>query len=246
MNYHILNGDALKYKFPERIEGKVIVTRECLMDGDVSGDTLDDFFITRANFISRAFDEGKEAYFDKTVSQFNAIINLPFDAEIILWFEQDLFCQVNLWFVSSLLAAKSNKVYLVLPQAHTKYSFGGMNNDELVDAFNSRIVINEQLLQNFAHLWYAYKANNWEELEYQAQRMHDVFPFVKDAVEAHIERYPNNGQLGKPERTLQNIINQYGTDFNTVFKMFNEREGIYGFGDVQVKKMFDKLVNHSV
>lgn len=245
MYYHILNGDALKYQFPKQIEGQVIVARECLMDGDVSGDTLDDFFNTRANFISSDFGESKQAYFDKTVSQFNAIINLPFDAEIILWFEQDLFCQVNLWFVCSLLATKSNKIYLVLPKAHTKYSFGNMNHDELIAVFNTRTTITGQLQQNFAHLWYGYKANNWKELAYQAQNIRDVFPFVKDAVEAHFERYPNNGQLGRPEKTLQNIINQYGTDFKTVFKVFNDIEGVYGFGDVQVKKMFDKLVNHS-
>jgi len=35
--YHILNGDALKEQFPDRIKGKIIIARECLVDGNVTG-----------------------------------------------------------------------------------------------------------------------------------------------------------------------------------------------------------------
>jgi Holliday junction resolvasome RuvABC DNA-binding subunit len=30
-------------------------------------------------------------------------------------------------------------------------------------------------------------------------------------------------------------------DFGSIFRAFNERESIYGFGDLQVRRMFDKL-----
>jgi hypothetical protein len=44
MDYHILNGDALKGQFPSEIPGQLIVARECLVDGDVSGESLSEFF----------------------------------------------------------------------------------------------------------------------------------------------------------------------------------------------------------
>ena len=49
---HILNGDCLLEQFPEEIMGSRIVCRECLVDGDVQGSDLEEFFRIRAEFIS--------------------------------------------------------------------------------------------------------------------------------------------------------------------------------------------------
>ena len=38
--YHILNGDSLKDQFPNKINGDIIITRECFVDGDVKGGNL--------------------------------------------------------------------------------------------------------------------------------------------------------------------------------------------------------------
>lgn len=52
MIYNILNGDALAYSFPDaKIEGDVIVVREGLIDGDMSGDDLNDLWQSRAKFL---------------------------------------------------------------------------------------------------------------------------------------------------------------------------------------------------
>ena len=48
MVYNILNGDSLAHSFPEaKIEGEVVVVREALIDGDLSGENLDDFWKSR-------------------------------------------------------------------------------------------------------------------------------------------------------------------------------------------------------
>ena len=52
MVYNILNGDSLAYSFQDaKIEGNNVVVRECLIDGDLSGDNLYDFWQSRANYI---------------------------------------------------------------------------------------------------------------------------------------------------------------------------------------------------
>ena len=38
------------------------------------------------------------------------------------------------------------------------------------------------------------------------------------------------------------ILKKNARDFKTVFKEFTAREGIYGFGDVQVRKIYDKVM----
>lgn len=47
---HILNGDCLKFQLQDIIHAELIVTRECLIDGNVQGETLTDFYANRAEF----------------------------------------------------------------------------------------------------------------------------------------------------------------------------------------------------
>ena len=50
--YQVLPGDAQVAAFKESaIQGELLVCRECLVEGDLSGDSLDEFFVNRAAFI---------------------------------------------------------------------------------------------------------------------------------------------------------------------------------------------------
>ena len=57
--YHILNGDALKEVFPKSIPGDLIITRECLVDGNVKGKNRNDFYRNRAEFLSNNYGDFK-------------------------------------------------------------------------------------------------------------------------------------------------------------------------------------------
>ncbi|WP_019037320.1 DUF1835 domain-containing protein [Psychroflexus tropicus] len=245
--YHILNGDSLKESFPNEIDGEIIVARECLVDGDVSSDTLEDLFKKRATFISKVYgDYSIEDYYADSVSEFEKIQNLPNKAEINLWFEDDLFCQVNFWFTVKLIVnyLKPNKVFLIRPVIHTQYGFGGLNELELINAYKQKAQINE--LDGIASLWNLYQNNDIEEMVEVAKKLGLKYPFIQNAVEAHIDRIPNENSPGRPTATLLDIMNVLGTDsFGAVFKEFNKRESIYGFGDLQVKRLFDEIKNNS-
>ena len=112
MVYHILNGDSLAYSFPEaKIEGEIIVVREALIDGELPGDNLHNFWQSRARYMRITETE----YNNAVVKEFEKIINAPADSTFNLWFEYDLFCQVNMWFVISIINSLSikKKVYAV-------------------------------------------------------------------------------------------------------------------------------------
>lgn len=243
LKYHILNGDCLKEIFPQKIDGEKIVARECFVDGDVSSSTLDDLFITRAKFISEVYGVSKiKKYYEDSVSEFKKIQNIPDKSEINLWFEDDLFCQVNFWFVVYLISSylKNCKVFLVRPMKHTQYGFGGLNNKELVSLYVQKSPIYE--LDSIASLWKSYQIDGIKELKNTANELEQKYPFILKAVEAHIERIPNGSSLGRPTQTLLDIMNELKTDsFPIVFREFNKRESIYGFGDLQVKRLFDQI-----
>ena len=248
MIYHILNGDSLAYSFPEtKIDGEIIVVREGLIDGDLSGDNLHDFWRSRAKYIG--LPEGE--YHNNVVKEFEKIMNAPVNSEFNLWFEYDLFCQVNMWFVLSIINSLpvKKKVYAVytsyLDRTDKQFwnGFGRANSRELAICFANRILFNEADLQSGEDLWKAYKNGDLEELIHLAKDQSRAFPYLQEVIKAHVDRFPKDGTKGRPEKVLEDITKNVSTDFHKVFKEFWNRESIYGFGDIQLKHLYDKVMH---
>ncbi len=245
LKYHILNGDCLKERFPQNIEGEIIVVREGLVDGDISEVNLSGLFKIRAKFISEVYGVSSiEKYEEVSVSEFKKIQNIPAKSDIYLWFEDDLFCQVNFWFVVDLIVAyvKNCQVFLVRPITLNHYGFGGLNNEEIMSVYRQKNPIIE--LESIASLWKSFQKKDLYKLEKTAKGLEQKYPFILKAVEAHIESFPFENKPGRPTQTLLNIMNELKTDsFPMVFREFTKRESIYGYSDLQVKRLFDQIKN---
>ncbi len=249
MLYHILNGDALAYSFPAaEIEGELIVVREALMDGDVSGDNLHGFWQARARYLAVSETEYNQA----VVSEFEKIINAPDHATFNLWFEYDLFCQVNMWFVMSVINSLpiQKKVFAVYSTHLNKTSkqfwngFGSANSAELTVCYANRFPLSSAELNFGQALWEAYKNNNLETLTNLSKHHSLAFPYLEEVVQAHLDRFPNDGTKGRPEKVIEDIRKNISTDFHEVCVAFWSRESIYGFGDSQVRKLYDKVMQN--
>lgn len=246
---NILNGDSLAYSFPDtKIEGDIIVVREGLIDGDLSGNNLQDFWHSRAKYIGLTEAE----YHDKVVREFEKIMSAPDESEFNLWFEYDLFCQVNMWFVISIINSLSVKKkvfavytsYLERNNKHFWNGFGPADSDQLRVCFADRILLSDADLQLGQGLWTAYKDNNFEELIHLAKNQSFAFPYLQEMVQAHIDRFPQDGAKARPEKVIEDILKNVSTDFHKVFKEFWNRESIYGFGDTQLKHLYDKVMHY--
>ncbi|MEQ9426721.1 MAG: DUF1835 domain-containing protein [Cyclobacteriaceae bacterium] len=238
--YHILNGDALRDQFPN-IRGELIVAKECLVDGDVQGDTHTEFWETRSRYLKSVYGTTRDVYYSKTVSEFEKILEIKNSSQVNLWFERDLFCQVNLWFCCWLLKDKKIESYLVSPKHMAGWNgFGGMNSEELKMAFTDKLRLSDNDVLLFSDCWLAYQNNDNEKLAGLSNS--DRFPYLEEVVHAHNQRI-DNGNAGRPERVLRDIMEEKNTiDFNIIFPEFNRREGIYGFSDLQVKRILDKII----
>ena len=246
---HILNGDALKEQFPKSIQGELIIARECLVDGNAEANNLPELYHSRAHFISEEYGGySHQDYYDNTVSEFEKIQNIAADTAINLWFEDDLFCQVNLWFVIHLVYEKhkNQSVFLVRPKSGSEYSFGSMDKEELRIAFQNKLKIEPAEIELLAKLWKFYQQNDGVEMMRIAEKLKARFPFLVHAVQAHMDRLPQNGNSGRPIQSLIQIMDELNTtEFGPIFRAFSKREAIYGFGDLQVKRMLDKIKNTS-
>jgi hypothetical protein len=58
------------------IKGEIIVCREALVYGDLKADSLEAFWKIRAKSISEDYKVSKESYYQKSVSEFEKILNI--------------------------------------------------------------------------------------------------------------------------------------------------------------------------
>jgi len=218
------------------------------MDGDLSGDNLNDFWRSRAKFMELTEVE----YHNGVAKEFEKIINASDNAEFNLWFEYDLFCQVNMWFVISIInnlsiKKKVNAVYTsYLDRSDKRFwnGFGPATSRELKICYAARIPLSDTDLRFGHDLWTAYKSDNLQELIRLAENRSPSFPYLQEVVKAHVERFPGDGTKGRPERVLEEITKNISTNFAEVLKEFWSRESIYGFGDAQVKELYDKVMRY--
>jgi hypothetical protein len=247
MVYHILNGDSLAYSFPEEnIEGNIIIVREALIDGELSGDNLQDFWQSRAKYMKITETE----YNNSVVKEMEKIINAPVNSEFNLWFEYDLFCQVNMWFVISIINSLpiEKKVFAVytsyLDKTNKQFwnGFGPAKSEELKVCYADRIPLSEADMNFGQELWRAYKNGNLEVLTSLSKHQSSAFPYLQEVVKAHVDRFPEDGTKARPEKVIEDIIKNISTDFHKVFEEFWKRESIYGFGDTQLKRLYDKVM----
>jgi len=233
MKYHVLPGDALFGRFSEtEIDGEIIVCRECLIDGDTQADNLEDFWNVRANFIETAY--GANDYREKVIGEFEKLRNLPEESEINLWFEYDLFCQVNMWFCLALLQNKKVKIFRVAPIIKNKTDiwkgFGKLENEDLEKCYAERIEFSETDVQLDAKLWKAFQHKDWKDLKTLGAKESECFPKLAEVCAAAIEIET------RPQETLRKITANE-TDFKNIFAEFSANEGVYGFGDAQIKRV---------
>jgi hypothetical protein len=249
MVYHILNGDSLAYSFPHAgIEGEIVVVREALIDGELSGDSLHEFWQSRARYMGITETE----YNDSVVREIQKIMNAPDESTFNLWFEYDLFCQVNMWFILSIINSLSIRknvfavftAHLTQTDKHFWNGFGPAQSDELKVCFGDKICLSEGDIDFGQQLWEAYKNGKVQELTNLSKRHSSAFPYLQEVVKAHIERFPTDGTKGRPEKVIEDITKNISTDFHKVLEEFWNRESIYGFGDTQLKIIYDKVMRH--
>ncbi|HRX00393.1 MAG TPA: DUF1835 domain-containing protein [Cyclobacteriaceae bacterium] len=244
--YHVLTGDALLENFPkEKIKGSLIVNRECLIEGPVQPEPSDQFWNEREKYLTQTYTDSDIDYRSEVMAELTKLQQLKDGDEVNLWFEHDLFCQTNFWFTITLIP-NSVKVHRVSPiveePEYLWYGFGALSKDELSTCFERRQELSSQEIELARNLWAAYASEDTALLRSLSQSPNKAFPYLKEVCEAHIERELKTGRPGRPEKTIRKIIEKEGKSFHTVFREFCEREGIYGFGDLQVKHIYDRIL----
>lgn len=244
MQIHVLPGDALIESFNQsRIEGERIVCRECLIEGDLQASDLEDFWHVRAAFLGRTYPEVENSYREGVASEFEKMLALAEDGPVNLWFEYELFCQVNMWFCLSLLSEKDAEIYRVAPPVRNEdelwKGFGASGPDELEKCFERRIKFGRADIELGTSLWEAFRLRDFAGLRLLSEKKSACFPYLKSVCEAAIEIND------RPKKTLEKIRASGESDFAKIFEKFARTEGVYGFGDSQVRRILEVVSQES-
>ncbi len=240
MKIHVLAGDTLVETFEKTdIEGEIVVCRECLIDGDSAANSLDEFWRKRENYLAAAYPQTDDFYRENVQTEFEKLLNVSAGDEINLWFEYELFCQTNMWFCLSLVQDKDANVSRVAPVVRSKSDlwkgFGGLSESDLEKCFANRTAFSDEDILLGANLWKAFQNKDTNRLADLSETKTACFPYLKEVCQAAIEL-----QI-RPKARLQTIISAGETHFRKVFEEFNKTEGVYGFGDLQVKRICEEI-----
>lgn len=210
-----------------------------MIEGPVSecADQLQ-FFKKRDAYLSEQY--GLEiSYQDYVMSEFDKMKGVGNESIIYFWFEDDLFCQANWWFLLHYLSWLKAKKYLVRSGDQSPYSFAHLSNEELLNRVEEKIEIKEAVLND---LWSYYRTHDYDRFKGIQHLLDDQYPFVSKAFEAHIARNSNGESLGRPIKTLKQIGQEIDFEnFKNVFQEFQKRLPYYGYGDLQVMNMIKEL-----
>jgi hypothetical protein len=240
--YHILTGDALAGTFRRTsIDGIPIVARECLIDGPVSSDDPAIFWQRRAEYVRAAFDADIGEYYTSVKSEFDKINNIDPGDEVNLWFENDLFCQANMWFTISLINHRGlTNVQRVCPLIRTNNKwegFGRHTPTDLVTCYEKRQAFTKGDFKLGENLWDAYRTADVVALAFYSGSLSPCFPYLEEVCKAEMERKRN----ARPRKVLEELLAKCYTDFSDIFTQFSQTEGIYGYGDLQVGNMLKEI-----
>ena len=240
---HITNGDYLTEdlkKIP--ISGEIMVCREALVSGDIAANSLQDFWEIRAKYIAKAYNVSKKSYYKNGVSEFEKMLNIREGSDVNLWFEDDLFCQVNLWFCISLLSEiEGLKMFRVFPKPSADNLWKGFSDtesSELEACLGSKVLLNENDINLAQNLWKSYKNKDIESLKELSKSDSTCYRFLEEVIDAYININPVD--------FIRSHIENGMTDFNSVFEKFREELGSFGFGDLQVKSLYEKVLNEKL
>jgi hypothetical protein len=243
MVYHVLNGDALADKFPsEQIEGQLIVIREAFVEGPLALDLSPEFWEKRIAFLNAAYKADKIDYEHQFFTQLALLDRITDNDEVCLWFEDDLFCIVNMWFVVNYISKRSGAtLYRIFPKADNKTWIGFADTNDFEANYQGKVKFEEEDVELTNQLWESYVNNDVQKLKALSHSDSGVYRYLPEVVQAHIDRTKPDGELGRPQQTLVDILNQGKTDFYDIYEAFWKKESIYGFGDMQVYNMLREM-----
>ena len=239
---HILNGDASVPAFKVAdLPGQAIVWREILASGPaVYSLPPEEFWQMRQSYITQTFQVPASDYQEKVLNQISELENASHFFEVVLWFDADLVCQINLLYLLYHLAQKKPAVVSVCTPKNG--NIGHKTHEALQQLFEHRQMLHAEQLQQAATLWQLYAGPDPEALQTYLQENSLYSNALKQALTLHLRQFPDLQQhLGEPHKILLTALAESKATTTEIQNRFWQQDPGYGLGDWQLQTLLQEL-----
>lgn len=248
---HITNGDSFTDRLKTLdLKGDIITWREMLCEGKTLPTVgSESFWKTRYEFLHKNYKVSKSWFIEKTLKEYRSLCNHKQQDQIVLWFEYDLFCQVNMLAVISWLLANRKYAQISLvcsgkeDESDKLYSLNELSEEKLRSLYENRTVLSQDDIEYADYVWQLYCSNNPIRLENLTDFENYNFNYLGDAVKSHLQRFPSiaNGLNHMENNILKLAINEKPKNKMGLLKTVLENQGNLGFGDTQYDRAISRL-----
>ncbi len=242
---HIVNGlSTLETLDRTDIRGARITGDDIFAEGPVQ-DCLQTpaAWRTRAEYLQKHFGISKEHYLQRKEERERNLRSFAYHEEVVLWFESDLFCQLNLLYLLQWFSKKqlgNTRLTLVCPGESTGakpfQGLGTLNPRQLTNLFEDRVEITEQQRKLAEKAWSAYSSPDPTQIQLLLQQGTEDLRYLHQVFSAHLERFPSTGcGLNRVEAKTLESLSHGPHKFSDLFTSVTGRETVlvHGSRDVQ-------------
>lgn len=248
---HITNGDNFTSRLKkQKFKGEIITWREMLCEGKTETSVgSETFWKTRFDFLHKNYNVSKSWFVEKTLKEYRSLCNHKQQDEIILWFEYDLFCQINMLAVISWLKTHRRHVQISLvcsgyeDDSDKLYALNEVSDERIDELFASRVHLSQNDIEYADYVWQLYCSDNPIRLENLADFDLYQFSYLGEAIKTHLRRFPTirNGLNEIENRVLEVASKSKAGSKKALMGSLLVNQGWYGFGDSQYERILKNL-----
>ncbi|MEW4924589.1 DUF1835 domain-containing protein [Algibacter sp. 2305UL17-15] len=245
---HITNGGNLTGVLKElEIEGEKLTWQEILCEGPTQEIIHSDEFIgLRQSFLNDYYNI--ELDLNKVEFAMGQLANPERYSEIVLWFEYDLFCHINMIAVINLLRQKhiDLPIYLVssgrVAGSKSLKGFSELKSNQLVKLYKNKVKLTPEDIDLAGTLWGIYNGQDHNLLKPFIVKS-SSFKYLSNCLKAHLERFPDSKTgLNILETNILNLVinNEIKSKHHLLGYALNY-QGYYGYIDLQLERIINRL-----
>ena len=256
---HVLNGEATAHQFATSgLPGDVVIWREMLSEGPLLASPQNDeeLWTLRRNWLTAQFSDRmqEDTYEEKVVAEFARICRYSEYDEVVLWFEHDLFCQINLVFLLACFARVDlaqtalKQVSINLFAGVIKFKgLGQLTGAQLATLYPQAERLTTLELTLAVQVWKAYATPDVAALAKLLTENFGRLRYLRVALLAHIARLQigNNG-LSLIENQVLMLIRASPKTIRQVVTEWLANDQIYGLGDWSIENYIAQLIRQEL
>ncbi len=246
--FHITNGSHLtQYLKQLHFKGTFLTWHEMLCEGPTQTTILSHLFIQQRKEYLQAYYHISEETYEKK-NELYKLKEIPKHNCVVLWFEYDLFCHINL--LGALKALQEIKckipVYLVCSGIiKGEKKLKGLNElteEQLRNQYTFKLELTKKDKELALKIWNLYASKEHDLLQ-EYTHTNSSFLYLGACLQAHLKRFPDsrNGLTALQHLALRLITTKTITTQHQLVGMLLKKQEYYGFGDMQLAKIVHTL-----